>query len=133
MLTNILSAWLIISGILPIYYWVDFFTKGGVLVVKDDWYTKFQKAFPPADMWASACCIIAGVGLLTEQTYGLVFALLAASSLLFLALMDITFNLQNNLYSLLATSSQMKLELVVNIWTLSLGIILIAYTWPKII
>jgi len=46
----------------------------------------------------SVCALVGAVGLLTGQAYGLVFALLAAGSLLLLALMDITFNIQNNLY-----------------------------------
>ena len=36
--------------VLVIYYWVDFFLKKGVQVIQEDWYTKFQKAFPVADM-----------------------------------------------------------------------------------
>ena len=62
----------------------------------------------------------------------MVFALLAAGSLLFLALMDITFNIQNNLYPLIPTSSQMKFELLINLWTLGLGAALIFYLSPRI-
>jgi len=101
--------------------------------VNEDWYIKFEKAFPIADLWMAACCLLGAVGLLTEQTYGSFFSLLAASSLLFLALMDITFNIENKLYSLIATSSQMMLELVINLWGLTLGIVLITYLWPSFI
>ena len=128
----VLSVLLIVTAIFVIYYWVDFYIRGGVQVIKEDWYIRFQRAFPPADLWMVACALIGAIGLLTEQTYGAPFALLAASSLIFLALMDITFNIQNNLYRLVATSSQMKAELVGNLWFLVLGAVLIVYLWPRI-
>ena len=84
-------------------------------------------AFPVADMWTAICALLGAVGLLTEQDYGLLFSLLAASSLIFLALMDITFNFENKLYNLVGTSNEMKLELAGNIWLLSVGIILLVY------
>ena len=70
-------------------------------------------------------CSTGAIGLLTEQPYGLLFALLATRSLIFLGLMDITFNIQNNLYRLVATSGEMKIELLVNLWFLGFGIALI--------
>lgn len=115
-----------------IYYWADFYIRGGVHVVEDDWYLKFERAFPPADLWMAACAIVSAIGLLTDHSYGLPFALLTASSLIFLALMDITFNIQNGLYRLVRTSSQMKFELLINIWTLGFGIALIACLWSRI-
>jgi hypothetical protein len=129
----VISVLLIGTAAGVIYYWADFYIRGAVHVVKEDWYIKFQRAFPPADLWMAACSIIGAIGLLTGQTYGLLFTLLAASSLIFLALMDITFNIQNNLYSLIAASSQMRFELVINIWTLVLGVILVVYLWPRIV
>jgi len=127
-----LSVLLIMTAVGVIYYWADFFIRGGVHVLKEDWYIKFERSFPPADLWMSACAILGAAGLLTGQTYGLVFTLIAAGSLLFLALMDITFNVQNNLYRLIATSSQMKFELLINVWTLALGVALIVYLGPRI-
>ena len=128
----VLSVLLIITAIVVSYYWVDFYIRGGVQVIKEEWYIRFQKAFPLADLWMAACALVGAIGLLTEQTYGALFALLAASSLVFLALMDITFNIQNNLYHLVATSSQMKAKLVGNLWFLVLGVVLIVYLWPSI-
>jgi hypothetical protein len=127
-----LSVLLIGTAAGVIYYWVDFYVGGGVHVTEEDWYIKFERAFTPADVWMSGCALVGGIGLLTEQTFGLLFSLLAASSLIFLALMDITFNIQNNLYRLVATSSQMKFEVFINIWTLGLGIALIVCLWSRI-
>jgi hypothetical protein len=121
------------TAILLIYYWINFFLRKGVQVTQEEWYIKFQKAFPVADMWTAVCALLGAVGLWTEQNYGLLFSLLAASSLIFLALMDITFNAENKLYHLIGTSNEMRLELAGNIWFLSVGITLIIYLSTRIV
>ena len=127
-----LSVLLIVTATVTVCYWVDFYIRGGVQVTTENWYIKFERAFPPADLWMSACALAGAVGLLAEQSYGLVFALLAAGSLIFLALMDIAFNLQNNLYRLTAESTRMKFEVLINMWSLGLGAALIVYIAPRI-
>lgn len=133
MILLVLGALLIITALFTIYYWVDFFRRGTVQLSKEEWYLKFEKAFPIADFWMAACSLIAGVGLLTSQSYGVLFALLAASSFIFLALMDITFNVQNQLYRLITTSREMFLELVINVWCLTLGITCILVLSPALL
>jgi hypothetical protein len=128
----LLSVLMIGTAVVAIYYWADFYLRGQVHVIKEDWYIKFQKSFPLADLWMSACALTGAIGLLTEQVYGLVFTLLTAGSLIFLGLMDITFNIQNNLYRLINSSSQMKFELFLNIFALGLGVGLIIYSFSKI-
>ena len=127
-----LSALLIATTLGVVYYWADFYLRGAVNVVTEDWYIKFERAFPPADLWMSACSIIGAVGLLKGEPYGLLFAFIAAGSLVFLALMDITFNIQNSLYRLTSSSSQMKFEVFINVWTLGLGIALIVLLSSRI-
>jgi hypothetical protein len=123
---------LICSAVVCIYYWADFYIRGTVHVIKDDWYIKFQNSFPVADLWMAACAIVGAVGLLMEETWGLIFALITGSSLIFLGLMDITFNVQNNLYRHARTSTEMKFEVFLNIWALGFGVALIAGLGPKL-
>ena len=114
-----------------VYYWVEFFLRKGVQVTQEDWYIKFQRAFPVADMWLAMCAFLGAIGLLTGQGYGLFFSVLAAGSLIYLALMDITFNVQNKLYRLVSTSNEMKVELVGNVGFLAVGVILVVYSWTR--
>ena len=131
LITIILAVLLIITALGTIYYWADFYLRGEVQVLKEEWYIKFEKAFLVADLWGiSTCSLIGAVGLLTEQPYGPFFSLLASGSMIFLALMDITFNIENKLYPLIATSNQMVFELGINLWFLVLGISSIVYLWP---
>jgi hypothetical protein len=126
------SVLLIGTAVGLIYYWIDFYREGGVQVVSEDWYIRFQKAFIAADLWTAACALVGAIGLLAGQTYGVLFTFITASSLIFLGLMDVTFNIQNNLYRLVGKSGQMKFELFINLWTLGLGITLLALFWPKL-
>ena len=131
LITTILAVLLIITALGTIYYRADFYLRGEVQVLKEEWYIKFEKAFLVADLWGiSTCSLIGAVGLLTEQPYGPFFSLLASGSMIFLALMDITFNIENKLYPLIATSNQMVFELGINLWFLVLGISSIVYLWP---
>ena len=126
------SVLLIGTAIGLIYYWIDFYREGGVQVVSEDWYIRFQKAFIAADLWTAACALVGAIGLLAGQTYGVLFTFITASSLIFLGLMDVAFNIQNNLYRLVGKSGQMKFELFINVWTLGLGIALLALFWPRL-
>ncbi|HEU4541980.1 MAG TPA: hypothetical protein VFR23_12710 [Jiangellaceae bacterium] len=118
---------LLVTAVVTVAYWIDFFLHGTVNVVDEEWYLRFQRAFPVADAWMSACAVIGAVGLLTGSGVGVAFSLAAAGALVFLGLMDVTFNIDNGLYRHLATSAPMRAELVINVWTIGLGATLVAY------
>jgi len=128
----VFSVLLIGTAIGLIYYRIDFYIKGGVQAVNEGWYIRFQKAFTAADLWTAACALVGAVGLLTGQTYGVIFTFITASSLIFLGLMDVTFNIQNKLYRLIGKSGQIKFELFINLWALGLGTTLIVLFWPRL-
>ena len=102
-------------------YWASYFRGGGVRVVEADWYRRFQDAFVAADVWLAVAAIIAAVGLLTGLGFGHDFALVAASALIFLALLDVAFNARNGLYALVRSSGAMRVELFINVYALVLG------------
>jgi hypothetical protein len=112
---------LLVTAVGTTAYWVDFFARGSVNVVEEDWYVKFERSFPAADGFMSAAAAVAAVGLLADEPWGVAFALVAAGALVFLGLMDVTFNLENRLYRFLRSSWPMRSELVINVWTLGLG------------
>lgn len=123
----VLAALLLVTAAVTIAYWVDFFGRGSVHVVEEEWYIRFERAFPAADGWMALCSLIAGVGLLAGSDAGIVFGLAAAGALVFLGLMDVLFNLQNGLYRLLPESLAMWAEVVINVWSLALGGVLLGY------
>jgi hypothetical protein len=128
---RILSVILILTAITTVAYWVNYFTGGDVRVVDARWYSAFEDAFPVSDGWMAVSALLAGIGLWRGGASGARFGLLAGSALLFLAGMDITFNVENGLYAMLATSAAMKFELLINVWTLALGIWTIVVCWKS--
>ena len=124
---TLLGALFVVTAVVTVAYWVDFFVRGTVHVVEEDWYIRFQRAFPAADGWTAACSLVAGIGLLTGSDVGTAFGLVAGGALVFLGLMDVLFNLRNGLYRLLPGSGAMWAEVVINVWVLGLGGLSVAY------
>ena len=90
-----------------------------------------SSSFPVADAWLAATAFIAGIGLWRGRIWGARFGLLAGSALLYLACMDITFDIENGLYGLVPHSPPMQFELLINAWSLALGIATILASWRR--
>lgn len=123
-----LAVMLAITAAGTALYWLDFFLLGTVHVVEEDWYLRFQRSFPVADAWLVVSSVVAAVGLFASADYGDAFALVAAGALVFLGLMDLTFNLQNGMFRLLPSSGEMWTEVVIVAWCLTLGGLLLSYS-----
>src|SRR5215469_4403655 len=124
-----LGGILILTAITTVAYWVNYFTSGDVAVVNARWYTAYESSFPVADGWLAFCALLAGIGFLRGLNSAGPFGLLAGSALLYLAAMDITFDVENHLYPLAAHSDAMKFEIVINVWSLLLGIATTVVSW----
>ena len=127
----VLGGALYLTAVVTVIYWLDFYFGSSVSAKQEDWYRIFQRAFLPADAWMAGCALVAATGLLLRRPFGAKCGLLAGSALVFLALMDVTFNAQNSLYPLAATSNAMQIEILINVWTLALGGTVIAALWSK--
>lgn len=126
-----LGVLLIAGAVLTALYWISYFTGGDVRVSEERWYTAFESAFPVADGFMAVCMLAAGLGLWSGRAWGAPFGLLAGSALIFLTAMDVTFNVGNGLYALLAESDAMKAELAINAGTGLLGAWSIWACWPR--
>jgi hypothetical protein len=130
---TVLAVLLGVTGVVTVAYWLDFFIRGTVQAVPEEWYLRFERAFPVADGWMALCSLVTAVGLLTGSPYATVFGLLAAGALVFLGLMDLTFNVQNGLFRLLPGSGQMWVEVVIIAWCLALGGFLAVYFGARVV
>jgi hypothetical protein len=101
------------------------------MVTHQGWYTAFESSFPVADGWMALCMFAAGIGLWTDKPWGAPAGLLAGSALMYLAAMDITFNVENRMYALAVTNDAMRFEVFINASTLVLGIWTIAACWRR--
>lgn len=122
-------ALLCFAFVATLAYWIVFFTSGDVQVRADDVYIAFEKAFPPADAWMAFCALLGAIGLWRGRSWGFLFALLAASSSIFLGLMDLTFNLNQGIYAI--GGAETLIEILINLATLLLGPVIIIYLWKN--
>ena len=128
---KVLSALLILGAAVTAFYWWSYFTGGDVMVSQERWYTAFESSFPVADGWMALCMLGAGIGLWTGTSWGAKLGLLAGSALIYLAAMDITFDVENGMYALAATNDAMKFEVFINATTLILGVWTILASWRR--
>jgi len=128
---RVLSVLLILGAMITVAYWINYFIAGDVRVLPDFWYSAFEDAFPAADGWMALCMLAAGVGLLRGSRNGALFGLMAGSALLYLAAMDITFNIEHGLYGMLPSSEAMVTEAIINATSLALGITTLLMCWRR--
>ncbi len=128
---TVLSVCLILTAIVTVAYWIDYFTSAEVAVVPARWYTAFESAFPAADAWMALTSLLAGIAYWRGSPRAGALALLAGSALLYLAAMDITFNVENGLYPLARASNAMRFEMLINGWSLVLGVATVAVGWRR--
>ena len=124
---RVAAAYLALAAVLTLVYWLEFFASGGVHVRDDAVYLAFERAFPLADAWMAACSMLGAIGLWRRRPWGVLFGLLAASAQVFLACMDVLFNLNEGNYSI--ASSAMAIEIVINVGLLAGAPLLIAFLW----
>ncbi len=128
---RILSVLLIIGALVTAFYWWSYFTGGDVMVLHDRWYTAFESSFPVADGWMALCMFAAGIGLWRGDAWGARAGLLAGSALIYLAAMDITFDIENGMYAMAAANDAMKFEVFINATTILLGVWSLLASWKR--
>jgi hypothetical protein len=121
-----LACLLIAGAALIVLYWIFFFTTDLTLPdfvrqapssVRSQAYLAFERSFPAADGFVATCLALSGALLFRESPLAVLFGLLGAGGLMFLAAIDTLFNVENGLYGLgLATGDAgLALEAVINL------------------
>jgi hypothetical protein len=129
---RILGTLLVLGAAVTALYWWSFYLGGEVRVSEARWYTAFESSFPVADGWMALCMLVAGAGLWLGREWGPRIGLMAGATLLYLAAMDITFDVENGLYALAPQSSAMMAEVAINVTTVLLGVATLAICWRKL-
>ncbi|MEZ5994297.1 MAG: hypothetical protein R3C25_00940 [Hyphomonadaceae bacterium] len=127
----ILGALLLVGAAVTALYWWSYFSGGEVRLTDERWYTAFESSFPIADGWMALCMTCAGAGLILNRPWARPAGLMAGSALIYLAAMDITFNVNNGLYALASAGLAMKFEMLINAVSAALGVWSIAACWPR--
>jgi hypothetical protein len=130
---GIIVGVMIFATLLILAYWVIWFLVDRNLLASlhTDYYYRFENAFPLADAWLGLLLILATVGLLLRRPWGLLAGLLGGGAGIYLGCMDVLFDLENGVYHIPANgdASGVIIEVVINILTFGLGILVTTYIW----
>jgi len=134
---------LIVAAGLTCAYWTAFFLTDWTVpdfahlppgVARADLqavYLAFEGAFPLPDAFVAVSLAVAGVYILGRDPKAILFGLMGAGGMIFLALIDIWFNVGNGFYRLdaLARDLGLQIEVAINVSCLSLSIWTIRRLW----
>jgi len=111
-----------------ILFWIYFFIVENANPSNNSIYLAFERSFPLADIgWLAPVLIIGAIGLMQKQRFGSVFSLAGGGALIFLSLLDISFNGFNGIYTKSPAYGIMNGS--INLWCFLFGIYLIIYIW----
>jgi len=129
---KLIALWELVLAAGILTFWIFFFSADMVRIEDQksrETYRAFESAFPLADAFLFFTLFIGGIGLLRKKIYGHLFSLLAGSCLVFLGLLDISFNAQQGIYRLGAREA--TINIFINLICLGSGILLISAFWKN--
>jgi hypothetical protein len=91
-------------------------------------YYAFENSFPLADSWMVLTGLAASVALLRKRASALLWCIAAGAISIYLGLLDVLFDLENGIYRS-ADTGGVVVEIVINVLTLSMGVVVLAWAW----
>jgi hypothetical protein len=108
-----------VAALFTIGYWTEYFTSGNVRTSDDPAYVEFENAFPLADGYMAVCLLVSARLLRKERPGAVPAGIAAGSAMVYLAGMDILYNVQHGKYRKM--NSEMGLETLINGFSLVFG------------
>ena len=126
MIEIVLAVLQIILAIGIVGFWIFFFKVENKNPEKEEWYLKHERSFPLPDLGLVAVCLlVAAVGLIIGDRFGIFFTIVAGGGLMFLGLIDLAFNLQNGLFKTKDMNAYMSIGIVAIV--LIMGVLSLTY------
>ena len=117
----------IIYGIGIFGFWIYFLIVENKDSEKTEVYLVFERSFILPDIgWAAPCLFISALGLLTNQEYWAFFSIAGGSAILFIFLLDFSFNIQQKTYNKERRKDNI-IEIFVNVVSLIAGPLFMLY------
>lgn len=116
-------------GVGVIGFWIYFLLFENKDPEKTEVYLVFERSFILPDIgWIAPCMFISAIGLITNQGYWMFFSIAGGSAIVFLFLLDFSFNIQQKTYSKKKRKENM-VEILVNILSLIAGPLFMIYAF----
>jgi hypothetical protein len=100
-------------------YWLGFFIIGLAPDNAPPGYLEYEHAFPLPDLMLAGLLFFSGWRLQRQQIEAVSLALSCAGALIFLGILDFSFNLQNGMY--LLSIAELISNASINIWCVGYG------------
>lgn len=113
----------IITAIGLVLFWIGFFTVGLAPENPPACYMAYEHSFPMPDIILATMMLMGGILVLKEYPGGKTISHACAGALIFLGLLDFSFNYQNGIY--LISTLDAILNGFINIWCVGFGLTLI--------
>ncbi|HPQ45531.1 MAG TPA: hypothetical protein PKZ42_15040 [Syntrophales bacterium] len=115
-----IAVFQIMTALGLILFWIGFFTVGLAPKTPPPCYFIFEHAFPLPDILLAAALLVAACSLIRGRRLGRTLSLATAGSLIFLGVLDFSFNIQNGMYAISVVDT--ILNAFINIYCMILGI-----------
>lgn len=109
----------LVTGVGLILFWVGFFTIGLAPKNPPKGYLEYEHSFPLPDGLLAVLLLVAGTLLLLNNPLGGNLSLIGAGALIFLGVLDFSFNIQNGIYKI--SKSDLILNAFINLWCVGFG------------
>jgi hypothetical protein len=124
---RLVEVMLVVAIALDAAYWAIWFTRRDWIASEDtDAYHEFENAFPLADLWLGAACVLALVTLRAGRPSALLWLISAGSAGLYLFSMDFLYDVQNGIF---AKGGGGAFEAVVVALTLVFSVTVLTWSW----
>ena len=110
----------LLTGIGIILFWIGFFTIGLAPENPPQCYFAYEHSFPLPDIILSIAMLASGILLLKNKESGRTFSFVCSGGLMFLGLLDFSFNIQNGIY--MTSTLDLVLNAFINVWCVGFGI-----------
>jgi hypothetical protein len=110
----------LLTGVGLILFWIGFFTIGLAPKNPPKGYMEYEHSFPLPDGLLALLLLTAGILTLLNNPWGNHLSIIAAGALIFLGVLDFSFNIQNGVYKI--SKSDLIMSAFLNIWCVGFGI-----------
>jgi hypothetical protein len=112
----------LITAVGIILFWIGFFTVGLAPANPPEGYFVYEHSFPMPDSVLALILIAAAVSLFRGKPLGRSLSLVAAGGLIFLGVIDFSFNIANGMYAISVLDT--ILNAFINLWCAGFGVFL---------
>ncbi|MFY9115340.1 MAG: hypothetical protein WAO23_08900 [Dethiobacteria bacterium] len=131
-MNNTKNSWIsvlaIITGVGLLLFWIGFFTVELAPAEPPPGYFEYEHSFPLPDIILAIALIFAGILILKGRSPGRRIGLVCSGSLLFLGILDFSFNIQNGIYAI--SPVELLLNGLINLWCVVFGLIMAVKLQP---